>query len=127
MSQHEPRRPLAAAPFVVVATLAVALFGAGCSRDHTVLSPQVEGRVTWNNTIFGLMRDRSTASATVGCMGCHFENNTQGIPDFTEYAEVVADTSNIKVRIQPFGGMDGYLHPGEADVITAWIHDGAPN
>lgn len=108
--------------------VAVGLFALlpGCSRKHKVLSPETVGRVTWNNTIFGLMRDRSTQTATVGCMGCH-NGGDPAIGDFTEYDIVVADSSLIVSRVGTGGNMRGYLLAGEPETIIAWIHDGAPH
>jgi hypothetical protein len=100
-------------------------FSAGCSRKDKITNPAASGQIGWNNTIFSLMRDRSTASTTVGCMGCH-NGSAIGITDFTEYQNVAADSNNIQFKLSPGQNMRPYLNAGEPEIILDWIARGAP-
>lgn len=110
---------------LLIGALVLLALAAGCSRKNKVLNPASAGQVGWNNTVFTLMRDRSTQTTTVGCMGCHNSGATN-ITDFTEYQNVVADSNNIQFKIGNGGNMRGYLNAGEPEIILDWIARGAP-
>ena len=118
-----PSRPLR---IVLLLAVVVALaFATGCSRKDKVTDARLSGEVGWNNTIFGLMRDRTTLTATVGCMSCHNGSATTFV-DYTEWQNVVSDSNNIQARILSGGNMRRYLLTGEPEVILDWIANGAP-
>ncbi len=100
-------------------------FVTGCSRKDYAVNPAIAGQVGWNNTIFGLMRDRSEGTTTYGCMGCHNSSSAPRV-DLTDYSIVVADTNLIQSKIGVGGTMRGYLKPGEPEIILDWIARGAP-
>lgn len=95
---------------------------ASASDDITVTT-----RVTWNNTAAGLFQVHAVNSTQYGCVksGCH-DGNTSGVPNWGVYATVAADSTNLVTRLSAGGNMRGYAGPGEADLIIAWLHNGAP-
>ena len=104
---------------------AALLAAAGCSRTTRMLTPQVSGPVTWNNTVSHLFADRSEGTKPTGCTSCHHAGTT--IPDWTSYANVVAESTAIRIRLNtPGDAMRGFLQPGEPEVVTAWLGAGAP-
>ncbi len=116
-----PIRALAATLLVTAAVLALA----SCGRSTRSFTPAVTGPVTWTNTVSHLLADRSEGTTPTGCTSCHHAGT--GIPDWSNYDTVVADSSAIRYRLStPGDTMRGFLKPGEPDVVVGWIDAGAP-
>jgi hypothetical protein len=121
LARHRPARLL-----LLFAAFLLFAFASGCSRKSKILNPAQSGQVGWNNTIFGLMRDRSSGTTTLGCMGCH-NPGAGNITDFTDYFNVAADTNNIQVKLGASGNMKVYLKDQtEVQTILDWISNGCP-
>ncbi len=116
-----PLRALAASLAIAAAAFAVA----SCGRTTRSFTPAVTGPVTWTNTVSHLLADRSEGTAPTGCTSCHHAGT--GIPDWSNYNTVVADSSIIRSRLStPGDTMRGFLKPGEPEIVIAWIDAGAP-
>jgi len=113
-------RPLGPA-LVLLAVAALAVFAAGCSRKDKSTNPVGDDLPA---EILNLMRDRTTGSIDVGCMGCHNPTSSPRV-DLTTYSSVYANRSLVRSKING-GTMTGYLLPGEPQVIINWIDAGAP-
>jgi len=118
--------PLRLPPRLLAAALLAALAGVpACGRVTRSFTPAVTGPVTWTNTVSHLFADRSEGTEPTGCTSCHHAGT--GIPDWTSYTTVVADSGAIVARLStPGDTMRGFLKPGEPEVIVGWIHARAP-
>jgi hypothetical protein len=111
-------------PFRVAPLLALLLplaLATGCGREDKSTNPVGDDLPA---EILNLMRDRTSGSTDLGCMGCH-NPSTAGRVDLTTYSSVYAVRATVRSKING-GTMTGYLLPGEHQVITAWIDAGAP-
>ncbi|MBO9584877.1 MAG: cytochrome c [Flavobacterium sp.] len=67
------------------------------------------------------------------CTSCHGPGGSKSDVPFTTYAQVSANASNIKVRIEKPAGdplkmpKGGSLSQANIDLINKWITDGMPN
>lgn len=110
---------------LLAGALLLLALASGCSRKDYVVNPGTAGQIGWNNTIFGLLRDRTQGSTIYGCMSCH-NSNTAPRVDLSDYATVVADSDLVQSKIGVGGNMRGYLKAGEPEIVLDWIARGAP-
>lgn len=123
-----PRR---VAALVLVLSVAVSL--ASCGRKDNLVEPLFDVNalptpVTWTNTIFHLIADRSEGETPTGCTSCHHAGTT--LPDWSKYT-VVRDYNLANPGLMPFyinsnTLMGQFLKPGEATIINNWISAGMP-
>jgi hypothetical protein len=104
--------------------VAVAFSLAACGRANDIVVPLPTGPVGWDNSVRHLLADRSRGTAPTGCTSCHHAGT--GIPDWSDYATVVADSAYIRGRLDVGGNMRQFLDPGEPEIVIAWIGAGTP-
>lgn len=88
----------------------------------------INARVTYVNLVKSLIDSRGLQPSGVelGCTaaGCHVAG-AQG-PRLTTYTEVYNARAKTRAKIQVGQSMRKYLLPGEPEIITSWIDNGAP-
>lgn len=117
---NRPLHPIRVALLLAAAGTLIAL-ASGCSRKDRSTNPVGDDLPA---QILNLMRDRTSGSTDLGCMGCH-NPTAPGRVDLTTYSSVYANRSLVRSKING-GSMTGYLLSGEPQVIISWIDAGAP-
>lgn len=117
---HRPLHPIRVA-VLFAAAIALVAFATGCSRKDKSTNPVGDDLPA---EILNLMRDRTSGSADLGCMGCHNPSSSPRV-DLTTYSSVYAVRASVRAKING-GTMTGYLQAGEPQVIINWIDAGAP-
>jgi hypothetical protein len=71
-------------------------------------------------------RPNQSNGTKLGCTqsGCHVPGAQT--PPLQTYADVYANGSRTRTKIQSGQSMRKYLLTGEPDIITSWIDNGAP-
>ncbi len=126
-SLFHPRRVAAA-----LLVLSVAISLASCSRKDNLVQPVFDANslptpVTWKNTIYHLISDRSLGETPTGCTSCHHAGTT--LPDWSKYSVVQAYNLSYPGSMPYYitsGGMAQFLNTGEAGIIIDWINAGMP-
>lgn len=103
---------------------------AACSRTSKSFAPAAEAAPTWSGTVSHLFADRSVGTKPNGCTSCHHAGTT--LPDWTDYATVVANELSIRSCLGTAGNgytdgeMSQFTTPADAAVIVDWFDNGHP-
>lgn len=91
-------------------------------------SVNIATRVTYVNTIQGLYLNRGTQpnGKQWGCVQCHAPGGQRSQTPLTNYTQAYGYRSATRSVLASGGSMRKYLTSAEADVVIAWIDNGAP-